>query len=369
MYKMASFRADAFLFKIIVVVNAVVICTAYVPATLPPDRSVNFVGAAKKLPPRGPGICNLEVPTIDLLTEADRRGPIPAGNGTKPGHSIISICCSGWKPKPHVANKCEPICDNGCVNGNCTAPNVCVCLPGYVRDLGNNCIPTCPKGCVHGVCTLQGTCSCSAGYTLDLKGQFCIPICTGGCGAGGNCTAPNVCSCKPGYKKVLATGKCDFNCEGGCPSGTHCVGPNECSCPAGFIKRNNACEAQCPRGCLNGLCTGPNQCTCPSGWTLDLTGTSCQAHCTQPCLNGDCTGPNVCTCKTGYIKDPSTPAGNRCVAHCPGGCLNGQCSGPNLCICNPGFIKNQGTNTCIRRMRRELHMELIPEQLNEFSRD
>ncbi|KAK5649881.1 hypothetical protein RI129_000910 [Pyrocoelia pectoralis] len=281
---MASSVSDAFLFKILIGLSAIIICTAYVPTTLPPNRNVNFIAAAKKLPPRGPGICMLEVPTVDLLSEADRRGPIPPGNGV-----IIHICCSGWKPKPHVANKCEPVCDNGCVNGNC-----------------NNCIPTCPKGCLHGVCTLQGTCSCSAGFTLDLKGQFCIPICLGGCGMGGNCTAPNVCSCKPGFKKNVATSKCEYNCEGGCPSGTHCIGPNECSCPSGFIKRNNACEAQCPRGCLNGLY---------------LTGTSCQAHCSQPCLNGECTGPNVC------------------VAYCPNGCLNGQCASPNLCICNPVSLR------------------------------
>lgn len=111
---------------------------------------------------------------------------------------MISICCSGWRIKPHTAFHCEPVCDDGCVNGNCTAPNVCVCHPGYIRDLDNNCIPTCPKGCLNGVCTLQGKCSCTAGYRLDPKGEFCVPYCSGGCGTGGNCTAPETCSCKPG---------------------------------------------------------------------------------------------------------------------------------------------------------------------------
>ncbi|KAF5281796.1 hypothetical protein FQR65_LT14523, partial [Abscondita terminalis] len=329
--------------KVAIIISIVTICNAYVP-TLRPDVSVSFVGPKKPPPPPGPGVCTLEVPTIDLLTEADRRGPIPASNGTKVGHSIIQICCSGYKPKAHVALKCEPVCDNGCVNGNCTSPNVCVCLPGHIRDLGNNCIPTCPKGCLNGVCTLQGKCSCTVGFVPDPKNQFCIPSCVGGCGSGGNCTAPNICSCMPGYKKNMVTGKCEFQCDGGCPTGTHCVGPNECSCPMGFVKVNKACEPQCPKGCVNGICTGPNKCNCQPGWNLDPSGTTCQPFCAQPCLNADCTAPNTCTCKKGYIKDPSPSATNRCLAHCPGGCLNGQCSAPNFCICNPGFVKNPGTN-------------------------
>lgn len=166
------------------------------------------------------------------------------------------------------------------------------------------------------------------------------------------------------YKRFEKTpsGTCEYHCDGGCQGG-ECIGPNMCSCKQGFTKVNNVCVAACPKGCTNGVCTGPNICTCGPGLTLDSTGTKCEASCNMPCLNADCTAPNVCTCRPGYIKDPSAPAGNRCIAHCAGGCENGQCSAPNFCICNVGFVKERkGSNKCIRRNRRSIHYELIPEQ-------
>lgn len=160
--------------------------------------------------------------------------------------------------------------------------------------------------------------------------------------------------------------KCDYHCEGGCGEGGSCIGPNKCSCKPGYKNLGLQCVPDCPRGCLNGDCVSPNRCSCKPGWTLDKDGTVCEAHCSLPCLNADCTAPDVCTCKKGYIKDPRSDAGNKCVAHCPGGCDNGQCSAPNFCICNPGFIKeSKGSNRCIRRVRRAIHYELIPPQLEE----
>lgn len=309
------------------------------------------------------GICHLEVPTIDLIDESERNGPIPQGNGTRPGFSTIQICCSGYTLQPHTAHHCIPVCANGCEHGNCTAPNICECHRGYVKDLVGECVPTCPLGCAHGVCTSSGLCSCNAGYELEpIKRQFCSPVCRNGCGAGGVCSGPEVCECKPGLQKS-PRGICEQHCDLPCLNG-ECVGSNECSCRPGFKLQpdRKSCVAECSGGCKNGICAGPNRCTCSEGWTLDKAGTSCSPHCDQPCLNGECTGPNECACKTGYIKENFSKT--RCVAHCPGGCENGTCSGPNFCICNIGYVKQaKGSNVCIKRERRSaIRYDLIPEQ-------
>ncbi|CAH0554487.1 unnamed protein product [Brassicogethes aeneus] len=320
------------------------------------------------------GICTLEVPTADLLTVEDRqRGGNFKGNGSKPGFSMIEICCSGWAKKPHNHYECEPVCDN-CENGNCTAPNVCVCKRGFIMDIHKTCIPTCPIGCLNGVCTTNGVCSCNAGFTLDRSGKLCNPVCREGCGIGGECLGNDICRCNPGFVLDPKTNKCGYLCEGGCGSGT-CVGPNRCACAKGFKDIGGTCLPDCPKGCLSGQCTAPNVCSCQPGWKIDQSGSVCQAHCNHPCLNADCTAPDTCTCKKGYITDPRQPQGNKCVAHCPGGCENGTCSAPNFCICNPGFVKEtKGSNRCVRRVRRstneltKIHYDLIPPQIDELLR-
>ncbi|XP_017769415.1 PREDICTED: von Willebrand factor D and EGF domain-containing protein-like [Nicrophorus vespilloides] len=307
------------------------------------------------------GICHLEVPTIDLIHEDERTGKIPAGNGSRAGYSKIQICCSGYQLLNHSAFFCVPVCDNGCENGNCTAPNVCECKKGYIKDPSGQCVPTCPIGCLNGVCSVSKVCSCNTGYTLDPTGEMCLPICKGGCGIGGECVAPETCKCKPGFEKSVR-GICEYHCDGGCEGGD-CVGPNKCVCRPGFERKDGACRAMCVGGCRNGDCVGPNKCECKFGWKLDKSGTECQAHCDQPCLNGICSAPNQCTCKTGYAKDPQKS--NRCLAHCKDGCPNGVCSAPNFCLCNPGYTKqSKGSNVCIKRERRyAIRYDLIPEQI------
>ncbi|RZC32735.1 hypothetical protein BDFB_002387, partial [Asbolus verrucosus] len=136
--------------------------------------------------------------TIDLLSPQDRAAGIrPHGNGSRPGYSKIEICCSGWTRKSKSRLECEPTCNN-CKNGKCTAPNVCTCKSGYIKDNNRNCVPTCPIGCLNGLCTSKGVCSCYAGYQLSPNRKFCVPSCTGGCGVGGDCVGPQACNCKPG---------------------------------------------------------------------------------------------------------------------------------------------------------------------------
>lgn len=120
-------------------------------------------------------------------------------NQTRAGYSTIRICCSGYRLQDHSAFHCIPDCGDLCDNGNCTAPGVCECKKGYIKDNQGRCVPTCPIGCLNGVCNLNKVCSCNNGYTLDPSGQMCLPVCHGGCGIGGECKAPEVCECKPGY--------------------------------------------------------------------------------------------------------------------------------------------------------------------------
>lgn len=42
----------------------------------------------------------------------------------------VQECCDGYV-KMLNNDKCLPICENSCVYGNCTAPNVCTCYEGY----------------------------------------------------------------------------------------------------------------------------------------------------------------------------------------------------------------------------------------------
>ncbi|KAJ8961532.1 hypothetical protein NQ318_014783 [Aromia moschata] len=312
------------------------------------------------------GICTIEVPTIDLISPEDRRGVIPRGNGSREGYSRIEICCSGWTRASHSYYECVAVCENGCENGNCTAPNVCECKRGFIKLHNNTCIPTCPIGCLHGVCTNTGLCSCNAGYLLSQDGKYCTPHCTGGCGTGGTCVGPESCACSKGFSINRDTNKCGYHCEGGCGEGT-CIGPNKCSCKPGYKIQANTCTPECPKGCTNGQCTAPNRCTCKPGWNLNPAGSACVPQCSKPCLNADCVAPNKCACKNGYVPASGSENDNKCVAFCPDGCPNGVCSAPNFCICNPGFVKEfKGSNVCVRRVRRSaMHFELIPEEVLE----
>lgn len=44
----------------------------------------------------------------------------------------VRSCCDGYAEL--VVKKCLPICDHGCVFGNCTAPNECTCYEGYEKS-------------------------------------------------------------------------------------------------------------------------------------------------------------------------------------------------------------------------------------------
>ncbi|CAH1646926.1 unnamed protein product [Spodoptera littoralis] len=203
------------------------------------------------------GVCYIEVPTATLVKDPTH---VPAGNGSRPDLSRIRSCCSGYIRNIHNYRICDPVCNQECVNGLCSAPNTCTCFPDHVKNLAGFCIATCPIGCQNGQCS-GGECICKDGYRLDSESKFCVPYCREQCGGPGrgNCTAPNTCECQPGYRST--------------PEGS--------------------CKPSCDR-CKDGQCVGPNDCRCSSGYTKDQYG-DCIPQCSSPCSPPKrCIAPNVC---------------------------------------------------------------------------
>ncbi len=60
--------------------------------------------------------------------------------------SRIQVCCDGYQRNPHIFRKCDPVCNQECINGICIAPNRCQCYPDHVQNLAGFCVSTCPIG-------------------------------------------------------------------------------------------------------------------------------------------------------------------------------------------------------------------------------
>lgn len=176
------------------------------------------------------------------MLHGSRRTENVVGNGTTPELSRIQVCCKGYERNAHIFRICDPICDDGCPNGICTAPNTCVCIPGHVRTVEGKCISTCPLGCGNGVCDEQNECRCREGYTLDpVSRKYCVPHCDPGCG-NGRCVAPNKCACLQGYRPN-ADGSCTPVCEN-CDNG-ECTAPGQCTCRTGYLNVEGRCDPIC----------------------------------------------------------------------------------------------------------------------------
>lgn len=70
--------------------------------------------------------------------------PIPCVNAVCIGNQCM--CNQGYEPDPTnpYSTTCLPTCSNGCINGVCSAPNLCLCKVGYVKEFGvkgsNRCV-------------------------------------------------------------------------------------------------------------------------------------------------------------------------------------------------------------------------------------
>ena len=56
----------------------------------------------------------------------------------------------------------EPICSNGCINGECRAPDFCTCEIGWEGSDCTTCIEK--PGCQNGYCSKAFECKCEAGW-------------------------------------------------------------------------------------------------------------------------------------------------------------------------------------------------------------
>ncbi|XP_043477962.1 protein shifted isoform X3 [Leptopilina heterotoma] len=167
---------------------------------------------------------------IGLMIETRKRKAL---NGTPLCLSLRKECTvrDGYLGPPHCKKAlCYPNCMNG---GNCTAPGVCSCPPGFQG-------PYCEGG-----------------------------ICSDKCLNGGKCVQKDNCECPKGYYGL----HCEFSkCVIPCLNGGKCKGNNLCRCPAGFkgdhceIGRRSPQRSACTRACRNGTCQPDNTCLCEPGW-------------------------------------------------------------------------------------------------------
>ncbi|KAF5286144.1 hypothetical protein FQR65_LT12899 [Abscondita terminalis] len=208
-------------------------------------------------------------------------------------------CCFGYTWNVYL-NKCIPYCSNGCVHGNCTAPEICEC---YGNFGGLTCNFSCPLGFYGSICNnkclcknnatcdaFNGKCRCLEGW----RGQYCDRPCRFG-NYGKNC---------------LKTCRCDHgNCD---PT------YGRCKCHSGWT--GTFCNSLSQDGCIchnHGSCDINNgTCICSPGWF----GIQCEkkiepecqgSHCSENCIcfNGTCNGNDtlgMCGCPRGFTGNMPT---------------------------------------------------------------
>ncbi|XP_071572895.1 uncharacterized protein [Temnothorax nylanderi] len=108
-------------------------------------------------------------------------------------------------------------------NGTCHESGICVCDDGYRKDTAGACIPICNRGCLDGMCTAPNHCACHEGYALQnskFGDDVCKAICERGC-ENGECVSPNECICNNGFipnidhhSKPECIPVCTRNCSG-----------------------------------------------------------------------------------------------------------------------------------------------------------
>ncbi|KAJ0179021.1 hypothetical protein K1T71_005796 [Dendrolimus kikuchii] len=209
---------------------------------------------------RSTGICFIEVPTVSLVKDRSNvpkgngsRSDLSSIRSCCPGyirniHNYMICdpvcseeCVNGLCVAPetcscfpeHVKNEagfCVATCPIGCQNGRCDGGE-CMCNKGYkLHNDGKYCVPICDQICWrNGNCTAPNTCVCNPGYNPAPEGA-CIPHCTA-C-SNGQCIGPNECRCLSGYYKD-EKGDCKARCERGCTINGICSAPNICTYPGG----------------------------------------------------------------------------------------------------------------------------------------
>jgi len=201
-----------------------------------------------------------------------------------------------------------PVCSQGCTHGRCKSPGTCACDIGWEGNDCNACVtlPGCVHGscngsalacvctnstlysgglcdtpvcenCVHGQCIAPGVCKCNPGWGGD-NCSTCVPL--KGCSPiGGGCVdpqnpsiqAPSACLCKNDYTGPLCDQpKCTKSCSpnGECIFAYANMTTPICKCKLGWT--GDDCKqclvyTGCPRTCSQGGCTKPFECKCANG--------------------------------------------------------------------------------------------------------
>ncbi|TGZ45745.1 Uncharacterized protein DBV15_04418 [Temnothorax longispinosus] len=151
--------------------------------------------------------------------------------------SGICVCDDGYRKD--TAGACIPICNRGCLDGMCTAPDYCECREGYALQNGkfgqNVCKAICERGCENGECVGPNECICNNGFIPNIDHHSkpeCIPVCTRNCSGHGDCIIstdrnhyrcechfgwtgldcdqPSLCVIKMAYEKVKKRGMLHF---------------------------------------------------------------------------------------------------------------------------------------------------------------
>ncbi|XP_055632768.1 fibrillin-1-like [Toxorhynchites rutilus septentrionalis] len=152
--------------------------------------------------------------------------------------------CEKVLSKSEIAkNKKQELCKAKCENGICIE-GICKCAEGYSNadNMKITCMPHCSEGCPNGQCIAPDECVCDTGYEISEE-HGCKPICEQDC-INGFCGAPGRCDCFPGYKPTLDANECAADCgEEGCING-YCAAPGVCECFAGY-QQNEEDETTC----------------------------------------------------------------------------------------------------------------------------
>lgn len=207
---------------------------------------------------------------------------------------------------------CNPVCTEGCVNGNCTSPDRCTCWSGFKAVNAFVCEAICTHGCVNGKCVSLEHCECDKGFVRSKDNPYrCEPSCDPQC-VNSVCSSPNQCECLAEYEMM------DYG-------------------------RRHVCNPVCSQGCRKGRCVRPEVCECLKGYVPYDSPSNCVPSCSF-CLNGVCVAAEFCQCWKGYKHPPDTKS--TCVPVCREECVNGVCTGPETCTCLWGFDRTDDAKIC-----------------------
>ncbi|KAL5280253.1 hypothetical protein ACFFRR_004301 [Megaselia abdita] len=281
-------------------------------------------------------------------------------------------CKTGYKRNMRTLD-CEPICDDVCVNGFCSAPNKCSCNTNFTHRNGTYCEPKCEPSCpLDSVCS-NGTCECNSGY-YNVSG-ICERFCD--CKNGFCSESDGTCICLSGYlSNPKNSSECLPKCEvEGCENG-FCDHLGECICHSHHQKNSSGKCVKCEEGstcngefvpytcnpkCKYGICFEKDICVCHHGYDKTEESHVCEPICHGGCMNGVCNSPNNCTCNEGYEQ-----VNDKCQPTCVHQCINGICSEPNVCKCAEGheFVPNS-EHKCEKK--KEVSNEMSIESASENS--